>query len=109
VSNLHRVDKMKQENISERQKNIEFDIVHWRERFARVKKKAPKNWMKCLAEFNPGYNTHEGSLTMLAVANKRAGLAKTARLVADLEEMIQAPEKPASVFDRWKKKGLLSK
>jgi hypothetical protein len=109
VSNLHRVVIMKQENISERQKNSEFDIVYWRKRFAGVKKKAPKNWMKCLVEFNPGYNTHEGTLTMLAVSNKRAGLAKTARLVADLEEMIQAPVKPATVYDRWRQKGLVSK
>ena len=112
LSNLHRVNMTKKENSNERQKNAEFDILHWRERFARVKKKAPKNWMKSLAYYNPDYNTHEGSLAMLAVANKRAGLAKTARLVADLEEMIQAPQtpdKPTSIFDRWQKKELRSK
>lgn len=99
----------KQKKVSERQKNVEFDIEHWRKRFAQLKDKAPKNWMKSLAEFNPGYNTHEGSLTMTAVANKRAGLAKTAQLVADLEEMLEAPAKPKSKFDDWKNKALLNK
>ncbi len=92
----------------ERQKNVEFDIDHWRERFAKLKDILPKNWMECLAEFNAAYNTHQGSLTMTAVANKRAGLAKTAQLVTDLEQMLKAPTKPITVFDKWQKKKLLT-
>lgn len=93
----------------ERQKNVDYDINHWRERFAKMKDELPKNWQDQLAEFNKAYDTREGSKTMIAVANKRAGLPKTAQLVADLEEMLKDPAKPKSVFDKWQKKKLLSK
>lgn len=95
--------------MSKRQKNVEFDIEYWRERFAQTKAISPKNWMKCLAKFNPGYDTHEGSLSMIAVANNRAGLAKTAQLVADLEEMLATPAKATSTYEKWKKKELITK
>lgn len=98
----------KQKKLSERQKNVEFDIKYWRERFAQVKQIAPKNWQDKLAEYNSAYDTREGGKIMTAVANKRAGLAKTAQLVEDLEEMVTAPEKPKTVFDKWKKKELLT-
>jgi hypothetical protein len=93
--------------MSERQKIPHFDIVHWRERFLEIKAKAPKNWMAALAKFNASYNTHEGTITMIAVTNKRAGLAKTAQLVQDLEEMITTPAPPVSKFDKWQKKKLV--
>lgn len=95
--------------ISERQKNVDFDIVHWRERFVNLKKRLPKDWMKRLVEFHPSYDRHEGTLTMQAVTNNRAGLAKTAKLVGDLEEMLDAQYKPKSTFEKWKKGELISK
>jgi hypothetical protein len=93
--------------MSERQKIPQFDIVHWRERFVTVKANAPKNWMAALAKFNAFYNTHEGTITMISVTNKRAGLAKTAKVVQDLEEMLATPVAPVSKFDKWKKKKLV--
>lgn len=98
----------KQKKVLEWQKNVDFDIVHWRERFAELKDRAPKNWMKSLAESNTAYDTYEGTITMQAVANNRAGLAKTAQLVQDLEEMLTAPPKPNSMFEKWKNKQLLT-
>lgn len=97
---------IKQVKLSERSKNVEFDVEHWRERFLALKKRLPRNWIKDLVEFNGEFDSYEGTLSILAVKRGRAGLAKTMEVVSNLEAMLHEPQKNTSIYKKWQTKKL---
>jgi hypothetical protein len=105
---MHTQTPMTQANLSKRSKKEIFDIAHWRERFREMKSKLPKNWMGKLAQYNSEFDTHEGTLTMMAVQKERAGLAKTVSVVTNLEVMLANPKpNQESTYQKWKSKKLV--
>jgi hypothetical protein len=91
----------KKEAVSKRS-TIEYDLDTWRARFHELKKDLPKNWMGKLALFDREFDSHDGTLTMMAVQRNRAGLVKTIQVVTTVEAMLKNKSKDSSLYKKWK-------
>ena len=69
--------------------NEVWTVEFWREEFDKIKKQMPQRWRKTLAGHNSFFNTKEGADMMDLVADGRASLEKTAKVVNACKDYIE--------------------
>ena len=70
--------------------NEVWTVEYWREEFVKVRADMPSRWRQALANHNSFFNTKQGADMMDQVADGRASLEKTARVVQACNEYLQA-------------------
>lgn len=76
--------------------NEVWTVEYWREKFTEVKANMPTRWRQALANHNSFFNSKQGADMMDQVADGRASLEKTVRVVQACSDYL-ASSSPVSV------------
>lgn len=76
----------------------QFNVEHWRERFAKVRVALGKNWRSQLLNANKDLNNDSGRRLIQTVAHNKGSLINTITIVEKME-MLEKAEKEEAVLN----------